>query len=404
MHSLDPKKASVAVKTFNDYANLVFVPHILRHLQYVKRLDVVWDCYRPDSLKSYTRHCRGDGDSLRVADNTSIPGNWTSFLRVDSNKTGLFKFLSAAVYSANVPPDKILLTTNEEHVLSPSPVDLTHLQPCTQEEADYRMMLHMTDAYHHGQRKIMIHATDTDVLVLAIATASSLNDCEIWLAFGHGKNFRYIAVHDIAAHLGGERSKALLFLHVISGCDNVSAMCGIGKKTVWEAWRHMPHLDALFTRLSNAPAEINEDDMNEIERFVVVLYSRTSHLSKVNEARRQLFAHGNRQLENIPPTRAALFQHVKRAAYQAGHIWGQAQIKDTSPPSPSDWGWEKTAEDGGWTPTWTTLPEASKSCRELVKCNCKKSYLGRCKCFKSNLKCTQLCFCAGQCVQGHQVD
>ena len=127
---------------------LVFVPHILRHLQYVKRLDVVWDCYRPDRLKYYTRHCRGDGDIIRVADNTSMPGNWTSFLRVDSNKTGLFKFLSAAVHLANVPPDKILLTTNEEYVLSPSPVHLTHLQPCTQEEADYKMMLHVTDAYH----------------------------------------------------------------------------------------------------------------------------------------------------------------------------------------------------------------------------------------------------------------
>ena len=93
-------------------------------------------------------------------------------------------------------------------------------------------------------------------------------------------------------------------------------MCGKRKKTVWEAWRHMPHLDALFNRLSNDPAQMNEEDMNEIERFIVVLYSRTSHLSKVNEARRQLFAHGNRQFENIPPTRAALFQHVKRAAYQ----------------------------------------------------------------------------------------
>jgi hypothetical protein len=156
--------------------------------------------------------------------------------------------------------------------------------------------------------------------------------------------------------------------------------------------------------LSNAPSQINEANVDEIERFVVLLYSRTSQLSKVNEARKQLFAYGGRQLDNIPPTRAALLQHVKRAAYQAGHIWGKAHIADPSLPSPSEWGWEKTTEDGQWTPTWTTLPEASKSCRELVKCNCKKQCLGRCTCFKSNLKCTQLCFCAGQCVQEHEED
>ena len=55
--------------------------------------------------------------------------------------------------------------------------------------------------------------------MLAIATIRVLDGCEIWLAFGHGRNFRYIAVHTIAAVLGHERSKGLLFMHAISGCD-----------------------------------------------------------------------------------------------------------------------------------------------------------------------------------------
>ena len=45
----------------------------------------------------------------------------------------------------------------------------------------------------------MLHATDTNVLVLAIVTASVLEaGCEIWLAFSHNKNFRYIAALTIA--------------------------------------------------------------------------------------------------------------------------------------------------------------------------------------------------------------
>ena len=73
----------------------------------------------------------------------------------------------------------------------------------------------------------------------------------------------------------------------------------------------MPNLGKVFYHLSHAPAEVANDYMDEIERFFVVLYKRTSSLKKVNEARKQLFAHGNRKVENIPPTKEALCQHVK---------------------------------------------------------------------------------------------
>ena len=101
----------------------------------------------------------------------------------------------------------------------------------------------------------------------------------------------------------------------------------------------MPNLGKLFYHLSHAPAEVTNDHMDEIERFFVVLYKRTSPLKKVNEARKQLFAQGNRKVENIPPTKEALRQHVKRAVFQAGHIWGQSQIANPVIPSPADWGW-----------------------------------------------------------------
>lgn len=38
--------------------------------------------------------------------------------------------------------------------------------------------------------------------------------------------------------------------------------------------------------------------------------------------------------------------------------------------------------------TWTTLPEASKSCYELISCGCKKGCVKRCKCKKAALQCT----------------
>ncbi len=211
VHKLEPKHAITVPKTFKDYADNVFLPYIFNQLQVVSRVDVVWDSYTADSLKAHVRQCRGIGNLLRVSEKTRIPQNWKTFLRVDSNKTELFKFLASAIESCKVPDGKVLVTTKGKSVAATATLDVSNLHPCTHEEADYRMMLHCAHAHQGGLRKIMVHATDTDVLVLAIATVRVLDGCEIWLAFGHGRNFRYIAVHTIAAVLGHERSKGLVW-------------------------------------------------------------------------------------------------------------------------------------------------------------------------------------------------
>ena len=78
-------------------------------------------------------------------------------------------------------------------------------------------------------------------------------------------------------------------------------------------------------------------------------------------------------MEKNPPTLHALEQHVQRAVYQAEHIWGQLLIGEPEVSSPDSWGWKRVADDATWTPCWTTLPEAAKSCQELLKCGCKKA-------------------------------
>ena len=58
----------------------------------------------------------------------------------------------------------------------------------------------------------------------------------------------------------------------------------------------------------------------KLERYVVLLYSKTSEATQVNKARQALFVKGTRTLENIPPTKGALTQHVRRAVFQAGYV------------------------------------------------------------------------------------
>ena len=57
-------------KTFQDYAADVFLPYINTQLQYVTRLDIVWDRYVEESLKTHARSKRGVGLRRRVEPST----------------------------------------------------------------------------------------------------------------------------------------------------------------------------------------------------------------------------------------------------------------------------------------------------------------------------------------------
>jgi hypothetical protein len=63
-------------KTFEEYAQQSFLPYVMHQLQNVKRLDIIWDEYVPDSLQSMTRSERGKGIRRRVKSDTRLPGNW----------------------------------------------------------------------------------------------------------------------------------------------------------------------------------------------------------------------------------------------------------------------------------------------------------------------------------------
>ena len=165
----------------------------------------------------------------------------------------------------------------------------------------------------------------------------------------------------------------------------------------WCLWRTLTHA-----------SDVSEESKSLLERFVVLMYDRAGDIMEMNDASKQLFAQKSRALDNIPPTQAALQQHTKRASPQA-NCWNQTLVLNPELASPSDWGWTKeasawqplwtkeasawqplwTKEASAWQPLWTTLPEASKSCHELIHCNRKKACTGRWKCTKAA--------CSGDC-------
>ena len=234
-------------------------------------------------------------------------------------------------------------------------------------------------------------STDTDVVVLAISTFARLGLSKMWIGFGKTKDFRWLPIHDITAELEMPVS-ALPFFHAFTGCDTTSAFRGKGKKSAWQVWEVFPDVTEVFSRLSSMPDSVTDNDMEMLEAFVCIMYDRATCTFEVNDARFELFARKQRVFDAIPPTRDALLQHIKRSVYQGGHVWGQVLACRQALPSPADWGW--TNDSGVWKPKWTLLPSVTSSCRELLKCGCKKSNcVGNCKCYRSGLSCTGLCTC-----------
>ena len=64
---------------FQEYSQYVFLPYVIIKLRNVRRVDVVWDRYLPNSLKATTQSKRGRSVRRRVMLNTRIPGNWSAF-------------------------------------------------------------------------------------------------------------------------------------------------------------------------------------------------------------------------------------------------------------------------------------------------------------------------------------
>ena len=89
-----------------------------------------------------------------------------------------------------------------------------------------------------------------------------------------------LAAHEMAVALGPNKCRGLPFFHALTGCDTVSSFGGRGKKKAWETWTacdEVTDVTAAFCALVASPTlSAIDDHMDALERFVVLLYDRTS--------------------------------------------------------------------------------------------------------------------------------
>ena len=165
----------------------------------------------------------------------------------------------------------------------------------------------------------------------------------------------------------------------MSGCDTVSGFRGKGKKSFYQTWNVFKEVTEIFVKLSRFPVNLEENDIQMLDKFILLLYDKSASTETVNATRKFLFMHKSTQFDSLPPTLAALIQHIFRAVYQASIIWGQALEQQPVYLSPKHWGW-KINDEGTWDIHWTELSAISDNCSELCKYACKKDCGPRCSC------------------------
>ncbi len=106
------------IKTFDDYADSVFLPHLIKQIGRCTRLDIVWDTYMEDSIKASTREKRGKGIRRKVEGKNVVLTNWIGFLRNEKNKQELFEFLSNKISMFEYPESKEVFVTHGQSVLA----------------------------------------------------------------------------------------------------------------------------------------------------------------------------------------------------------------------------------------------------------------------------------------------
>ena len=132
--------------------------------------------------------------------------------------------------------DKTIYSTVDDQVVCSSRGSITSaLAPCSHEEADSMIFVHIQNMAQQGYTKVMIRTVDTGVVVIAVAKFLQIGLKELWVAFGSSKNYRHIEVHQIVSGIGAEKSQALAFFHAFTGCDTVSFFSNRGKKSAWQA-------------------------------------------------------------------------------------------------------------------------------------------------------------------------
>ena len=132
--------------------------------------------------------------------------------------------------------------------------------------------------------------------------------------------------------------------HALSGCDTTSSFFEIGKKSVYKILK-----DAApdFHDLENLADPDKDVAIACSSWFVARLYDQKKSFASshhnINKLRVKLATSRDASLVRLPPSEAALHQHILRASFHT-KVWHASCLAKPPLPSPMEYGW-RTVKD-----------------------------------------------------------
>ncbi len=358
---------------------------------------LVFDTYKPDSLKGKTRDRRRQGKApvqYKIEDDTKINHiPLTRFLSDEKTKADLTVYLAEATINCKIGSPQLVITSASGKTRCNRDIEF---EDNNHEEADTLMICLATKSSQRCPNAELVFFTpDTDVLILVIAHYDQLcKRTSISMVSG------IIHIQPIWRALGREKAQALPVFHAFTGTDNVGKFSGISK-TKWFQ-QYMKADVGLPRALLKLPVEgdLTQEVKDELEKFVCLKYCpKGVRITNIPDLRWHLFCKQLAESNKLPPTLGALEEHIKRVRLQS-RVWYQTTIMQQQPFEPLQFGYYKDTDDQLLPVTTLVLP-APQAIIEMVRCQCKTNCSTlRCSCQRSNLPCTELCLCDvdGECT------
>ena len=166
---------------------------------------------------------------------------------------------------------------------------------------------------------IHILSTDTDVLILALAYFPRLGSNQCML-IGHGKNREIDCAETNLWCLRLPLVSALIDFHSFTECDTVGRFSDKGKITCWKSFKKADKTTVqgfIYLGQADIPSEAT---ISALERYICQLYLPGTNSEDPGSVRWLLFNKNQAECEKLPPTKAALLEHILGANHQA-RIW-----------------------------------------------------------------------------------
>ena len=296
-------------KKFSDVADSLF-GMVLHEGASSKRIDVIFDVYRENSIKNTEREHRGAeyGNEFRNLQPDHKVQQWRKFLLNPQNKKALTIFVTKEwkqdKYRRKLT-DKVLFVACEEecHQISPEAAFTVEELNSTQEEADTRILLHLSHAGRSDYSTMIVASEYTDVFILCLS-----------FKCGTQTRVRYISITSIVQAIGQNLCSSLLGMHAYTGCDTVSAFAGRGKIGALRIVKEQRSFQEMFDLLG-VEWELSDDLFQMLPNFTCRMYSSRPGTNSINELRYRLFCSKRCNIESdqLPPCADCLYKHACRA-------------------------------------------------------------------------------------------